>query len=190
MSRLFSSQSFFSPRGCLVRILILVFRILGEYCNCVYMNCWLCDPCRTATWWMMLSLSRNVPCPFRWQGWNCIVLPTTTKKRAIHDKRYGKMKISPDIFQPQFMVVFDLWMSDFSSSWNVNDVGTGIISDSSWLVFPKNYLCILFKTQILPKLAVELSNVNHKWDMCPTWNLYVKLLYLIHIIRTYILLLG
>jgi hypothetical protein len=149
MSRLFSSQSFFSPRGCLVRILILVFRILGEYCNCVYMNCWLCDPCRTATWWMMLSLSRNVPCPFRWQGWNCIVLPTTTKKRAIHDKRYGKMKISPDIFQPQFMVVFDLWMSDFSSSWNVNDVGTGIISDSSWLVFPKNYLCILFKTQIL-----------------------------------------
>ena len=29
----------FSPRGCLVRILILVFRFLGEYCNYVYTNC-------------------------------------------------------------------------------------------------------------------------------------------------------
>jgi hypothetical protein len=42
----------------------------------------------------------------------------------------------------------------------------------------------------LPKLAAALSNINPKWNMCATWNLYVKLSYLIHIIRTYILLLG
>jgi len=107
------------------------------------------------------------------------------------------MKISPDIFQPQFgcvrfvnILFFFLVEILMILVPELSVTVRGWFSLKTTCVFYLKHKFFIANLPYLPKLAVELSNVNHKWDMCPTWNLYVKLLYLIHIIRTYILLLG
>ena len=100
-------------------------------------------------------------------------------------------KISPIIFYPQFIVAFVCECQNFLDEilmflvWKVSFAVHGWFSLHNTPVFYlKHNDFFIANVPSLPKLTVKLSNVIDKWDMCPSWNLYVKLFYLIPIIRT------